>query len=55
MKQKQKCNKELYCNFLLAAQVNFTTTEMAEHLESISHDAVIRWLAKTKLPPSLIW
>lgn len=55
MEQKQKCSKELYCNFLLAAQVNFTTTEMAEHLENISHDAVTRWLAKTKLPPSLIW
>lgn len=53
--QTKKCSKELYCQFLLAAQQNFTATEMANHLDGISHDAITRWLAQTKLPPSLLW
>lgn len=52
---KQKCNKELYCQFLLAAQANFTATEMADHLSGIAHDSITRWLSHTKLPPALVW
>lgn len=53
--QTKKCSQERYCQFLLAAQQNFTATEMADHLAGVSHDAITRWLAQTKLPPSLLW
>ena len=52
---KPKCNTKLYCQFLLAAQNNFTNTEMAEHLSQVEHDSITRWLSTTKLPPSLVW
>lgn len=57
MKRKRqfKCSKELYCQFLLAAQTNFTGTEMAEHLSKTAHDSVSRWLSQTKLTPSILW
>lgn len=54
-KQKPKCSKELYCQFLLAAQSNFTGTEMSDHLSDIAHDSINRWLSKTKLTPSILW
>lgn len=53
--QHKKCSKELYCQFLLAAQQNFTATEMADHLSNVAHDAVTRWLKGTKLTPSYLW
>lgn len=53
--EKKHCSKEDYCQFLLAAQKNFTVTEMADHLAGLSHDKITRWLASTKLPPSLLW
>lgn len=52
---KSKCTKELYRQFLLAAQTNFTNTEMADHLPSVEHDAITRWLKSTKLTPSGLW
>ncbi len=55
LKQKSKCSKELYCQFLLAAQSNFTGTEMSDHLSDIAHDSITRWLRKTKLTPSVLW
>lgn len=55
LKQTSKCNKEIYCQFLLAAQSNFTGTEMSDHLSGIAHDSVTRWLSKTKLTPSILW
>lgn len=52
---KQKCTKELYCQFLLAAQTNFTGTEMASHLPTVEHDAITRWLAQTRLTAANLW
>lgn len=56
-KQKSKCSKELYCQFLLAAQNNFTCTQLANLLKKkeIAHDSVNRWLLKTKLTPKILW
>ena len=50
-----KCSKELYCNFLISAQTNFTAANLARCLEETSHDSVTRWLGKTKLTPRVIW
>ncbi len=51
---KEKCNKDLYCQFLLASQRNFTATQCAD-LSSVSHDQVTSWLNSVKLTPNILW
>jgi putative transposase len=50
----KKWNKDLYCQFLLASQRNFTATQAAE-LSSTSHDQITRWLTSVKLTPNILW
>lgn len=52
---KVKCSKELYCQFLLTAQKEFSATILADLKDSISHDKVTRWLVATKLTPKVLW
>lgn len=53
---KPKCNKELYCQFLIAAQLNFTATQFAKICPSdIAHDSITRFLSRTKLTPKILW
>lgn len=53
---KAKCTKELYCDFLIAAQTNFTCTQSAElSCGTLAHDAVNRWLCNRKMTPSILW
>src|SRR5918996_2521829 len=33
-----------YCQYLLSSQVNYTLTNLAEHLKSFSHDTINRYL-----------
>lgn len=47
--------KELYCQFLIAAQTNFTATNFADHTQGIAHDSVSRFLSQTKLTPKILW
>jgi hypothetical protein len=44
-----------YCQYLLSSQVNYTLTNLAEHLRSFSHDTINRYLKSQKLPPRLLW
>jgi len=44
-----------YCQYLLSSQINYTITNLAEHLEKYSHDAINRYLAAEKLTPNLLW
>jgi hypothetical protein len=44
-----------YCQYLLSSQVNYTLTNLAEHLQSFSHDAINRYLKAEKLSPRLLW
>ncbi len=45
-----------YCQYLLSSQINYTVTNLAEHLEeSISHDQINRYLRREKLTPRLVW
>jgi hypothetical protein len=48
MNNKPHCSQKLYCQFLLAAQSNFTATELSSHIKELSHDDATRWLGKTK-------
>jgi hypothetical protein len=53
---KAKCNKELYCDFLAAAQNNFTCTQMADLTSGeIAHDSINRWLYNNKMTPKILW
>jgi hypothetical protein len=38
-----------YCQYLLSSQVNYTLTNLAEHLKSFSHDTINRYLKGEKL------
>ena len=44
-----------YCQYLLSSQINYTITNLAEHLEQISHDKINRYLKNEKLTPRLLW
>lgn len=44
-----------YCQYLLSSQINYTLTNMAEHLKSWSHDTINRYLKGEKLVPRLLF
>ncbi len=44
-----------YCQYLLSSQINYTLTNMADHLKSFSHDTINRYLKGEKLSPRLLW
>src|SRR4051812_1304210 len=43
-----------YCQYLLSSQINYTLTNMAEHLKSWSHDTINRYLKGEKLTPRFL-
>lgn len=46
----------LYCQFLIAAQKNYTCTELSDRVGNRpAHDTFTRWLATDRLTPGLIW
>jgi hypothetical protein len=56
VRKVKKCSKELYCQFLIAAQTNFTATHFSEICgKDIAHDAISRFLSRTKLTPKMLW
>lgn len=50
-----KMTKEIYGQFLLNSQINYTCTYLSEHLEEITHDNVQYFLRTTKLSPRIVW
>ena len=44
-----------YCQYLLSSQINYTLTNMANHLKSLSHDTINRYLKGEKLTPRLLF
>lgn len=44
-----------YCQYLLSSPVNYTVTNLADHLTGISHDHINRYLRGEKLTPHLLW
>lgn len=43
-----------YCQYLLSSQINYTMTNLAEHLSNISHDKINYYLKNEKLTPRLL-
>ena len=50
-----KFTKLNYCQYLLSSQINYTLTNLAEHIETISHYLINRYLTREKLTPQLLW
>jgi hypothetical protein len=50
-----KFTKLDYCHYLISSQINYTITNLADHLETISHDKINSYLRKEKLTPRLLW
>ena len=50
-----KTTRELYCQYLLLSQINYTCTNLAEHINALYHNSVYRFLKGEKLTPSLVW
>lgn len=50
-----KFTKLDYCQYLLSSQINYTLTNLAEHLQTLSHDQINRYLRREKLTPRLLW
>ena len=38
-----KTTSELYCQYLLSSQVNYTCTNLADHFAGLTHDDVSRF------------
>lgn len=55
MSRPRSVNYEDYAQYLLLSQINFTQTYLEEHSESISHDAINRYMREERLPPRLLW
>lgn len=43
--------KQKYVEYLLSTPNNYTCTNLAEHLEGVSHDAVSDFLQRERLTP----
>lgn len=44
-----------YCQYLLSSQINYTLTNLADHIENFSHDTINRYLRNERITPSLLW
>ena len=44
-----------YCQYLLKSHTNFTITNLANHLENISHDTINRYLRTDSLNSEDLW
>jgi hypothetical protein len=44
-----------YCQYLPSSPINYTVTNLADHLEGVSHDPINRYLGGEKLTPRLLW
>ena len=47
--------KEKYIEYLISTPINYTCTNLSEHLENISHDVISNYLKKSKLTPRDVW
>lgn len=54
LRRREKNN--LYCQFLIAAQRNYTATELSERLDHHpAHDSITKWLESDHLTPAMLW
>ena len=46
---------QLYGQFLLSSQVNYTGTYLADHLAGLTHDNVTYFLKTSRFAPRQVW
>jgi hypothetical protein len=44
-----------YCQYLLSSQLNYTLTNLADHVQGVSHNHINRYLRSKRITPSLMW
>jgi hypothetical protein len=50
-----KTTRQIYCQYLLSSQINYTGTNLADHVDNLDHNSVYRFLKNEKLTPALVW
>lgn len=50
-----KTTRQIYCQYLLSSQINYTCTNLADHVDDLDHNSVYRYLKNERLTPRLIW
>ncbi len=50
-----KVTLDLYGQFLLSSQINYTCTFLADHLEGLTHNNVQYFLKNKRFSPRQIW
>ena len=55
VKKNMNFNFVDYCQYLLKSHTNFTITNLANHLENISHDTINPYLRKESLNSEDLW
>lgn len=54
--QKSKCSLDLYVDFLIASQKQYSGLELSKASPmEMEHDCVNRWLSRNKLTPKIVW
>ena len=49
-----KTTRPIYCQYLLSSQINYTCTNLADHVDNLDHNSVYRYLKNDRLTPRLI-
>ncbi len=47
--------KKQYIEYLLTTPINYTCSNLSEHLEKVSHDVVTDFLQNSKFTPKDLW
>ncbi|MFM6254842.1 MAG: transposase [Dolichospermum sp.] len=50
-----KTTRQIYCQYLLSSQINYTCTNLSEHTDGLDENSIYRYLKGEKLTPSLVW
>ena len=50
-----KTSRQIYCQYLLSSQINYTCTNLADHTDGLDHNSVYRYLKGERLRLALIW
>src|SRR5829696_4473377 len=48
-------SKRQYIEYLISTPANYTASNLAEHLDEVSHDAVSDYLQRSKLTARQLW
>ena len=49
-----KTTSQIYSQFLVSSQTNYTCTNLSEHLEGLDENSIYRFLSDNKFTPSTI-